>query len=51
MNSMNLRCIVCGKPVNRDEMCTSVIKSMKVTMCKDHSEDCQSCENRECEAV
>jgi len=48
---METKCIVCGKPVRKDEMCTGVIKNMKVTLCKEHMKDCSVCEKKVCEGA
>ena len=50
-NMKDLRCIVCGKPVKKGDMCTGVIKSMKVTVCREHAEQCKNCESRTCGVV
>ena len=46
---MDLKYIICGKPVGKEEMCTGIIKNMKVTVCKEHHDAFKNCEKRICE--
>jgi hypothetical protein len=41
------KCIICGKEMG--EMCYGIIKDMKVSLCRDHCQKCENCEQKNCE--